>query len=160
MTQEVDSIIPKSLTDAVKDTFSIQAGTPVEIVKVYMAEPQSLKDISIISAIGLKSSKYSGILALCFPSKPFLGILSKMLGESYSEITTENSDAAGEWMNIVYASARVKINQAGNDFSPALPTVTRGSNVQISHGSTVKIIRVDCQCEFGIFHMELSLKVG
>ena len=158
MAGEIDAIIPRSLTNSLKETFSIQASTPIEITKLSVVEPHTLQDVDLIAAIGLTSSAFTGTLALCFPGKPFLAVISRMLGEDYTEITIENSDAIGELLNIVYASARVKMNQGGHDFSPAIPTVIRGSHIQISHGNAAKIIRVECKCEFGPFYLEVSLR--
>ena len=160
MAGEIDSIIPRSLIDSLKETFSIQASTPIEIIKVSVVEPQSLHEVDLIAAIGLKSSVLYGTLALCLPAVPFLAILNRMLGENYTEITPENSDAIGELLNITYGAARVKINQSGHDFSPAIPTVTCGTKIQISHGSAAKIIRIDCKCEFGLLYVEVSLREG
>jgi CheY-specific phosphatase CheX len=155
----LDPIIPKSLIESLKETFSIQASTTIEILKVCAVEPVHSSSADLIAAIGMKSSTVSGTLAICFPKSSFLGMVNKMLGEGFSEITVENSDAAGEFLNIIYASARVKMNQAGHDFAPAIPTVTRGSDVKISHGGVPKIVKVDCRCEHGEFHLEVSLRM-
>lgn len=158
MAGEIDSIIPRSLTESLKDTFSIQASCPIEITKVSIVEPHSLVSVNLISAIGLKSTSFEGTLALCFPKDPFLGVINHMLGESHTDVTQENSDAIGELLNIVYGSARVKMNMAGHDFMPAIPTIIRGDDIQISHGQSAKIIRIDCKCEHGVFFVEVSLR--
>lgn len=153
-----DSIIPKSLMDSLKDAFAVQASTTVKLLQVTAVDPQSLPNVDIISAIGIRSSSIAGTLAICFPAPTFLGVLNKMLGENYAEITQENADAAGELMNIIYASARVKINQSGHDFAPAIPTTTRGAALQISHSGSKKVIRVDCSCDYGPFYLEIGVR--
>lgn len=154
----LDPAIPKTLMDSMKEAFLVQASTNVEIVKASAIDSHQGQGAALIAAIGIKSSALNGTLAICFPKECFLGIVNKMLGEKYTDIDKDNVDAAGEMLNIIYASARVKINQLGHDFAPAIPTVTRGSSIQISHGSAPKIVRVDCKCEYGSFHLEVSLR--
>ena len=157
-TPKIDPIIPKSLVDAVKEVITIQANVPVRIKNVAALPPNELPGIDIVSSIGIKEVGLGGTLALCFPKTTFLAIVGKMLGESYTEISNENADAAGELLNIIYANARVKINLAGHAFIPAIPTVIYGEKVKISHGDVSLIVRVDCETDCGSFHLEVSLK--
>ena len=156
-TPVLESVIPKCLMEALREAFSIQASTQVEIKSVKVAEPDSISNADLISAIGLRSSTASGTLAIGFPTTTFLGVVNKMLGENYQTITAENSDASSELLNITFASARVKINGMGYDFQPAIPTTTRGEHVTVSHGGN-KVVRVECSCEFGPFFLEVSLR--
>lgn len=154
----IDPLIPRSLMEALKDAFQVQASTPIEILSATALAPSARTGIEIASAIGLKSTNYTGTLALCFPEKTFLGVINRMLGESYSEINKDNSDAAGEMLNIIFGSARVKMNAGSHDFLPAIPTVARGVEISISHGNSPMIIKIECKCEFGTFHLEISLR--
>ncbi len=154
----IDPIIPKSLVDSIKDAFGIQASCPIEIKSVTAVPPSVVNGIDIISIIGVQSAKLRGTFALCFPKVAFLGIVNKMLGETFPEINNDNADAAGELLNITYAGARVKINQAGHDFQPAIPSVVRGNDIIVAHGEVPLIVRVNCQSEFGPFHAEISLR--
>lgn len=152
------SSVPMTLVDALKETFAIQAQSPVEILKVTVVDNSALSDSDIVAAIGLHSSEAAGTAAICFPDGTFLGVVNRMLGENYSKVDAENVDAAGELMNIIYASARVRINQAGHDFTPAIPTVTRGTGVRISHGGATKVAVVECRCDHGPFRLEVSMR--
>lgn len=156
----LDPIIPKSLIESIQDTFTVQANTPIEILQVKAMDvaDSSNENSDLIAAIGMNSGKISGTVAICFPKTTFLGVVNRMLGENYTEITNENSDAASEILNILYGGARVKINKAGHDFTPAIPTVTRGKSLRIAHGDSKKVVRIDCRCEFGTLHVEVSLR--
>lgn len=154
----IDPIIPKSLVDSVKECFGIQASTPVEIVNIQLASSSEISGSDLAATIGLDSPRFTGTLAICFPTASFLGIVNRMLGEKYDSISPENADAAGELLNILYAGARVKINQAGHEFAPAIPTIVRGNEIRISHPSAQKVVCLQCKCEFGHFHVEISLK--
>lgn len=153
-----ETIVPTALFDSLRETLKIQANTPVEILQVASSERSDLNDVDIIAAIGMNSTAFGGTVAICFPKDTFLKIINQMLGESYTEISPENADAAGEFLNIIYASARVKINEAGNDFVPALPTTTRGPHIQLSHGGGNKIVRATCSTAHGLFYFELSFR--
>ena len=154
----IDPIIPKSLVDAIKDTFSIQASTTVEIKAVSVVPPGGINGVDVVSVIGLNSPTLEGTRALCFPKATFLGVMNKMLAENYTEITVENADGAGELLNITYGGARVKINEAGHSFMPAIPTVAIGDKIQIVHKNTQKIVRIECNCGFGPFFSQVSLR--
>ena len=158
MSQSLDPIIPKSLMEAILSSFQVQATTAVELLGATAIAPGRDPHIDIAATIGIRSSGYSGILALCFPQATFLGVINKMLAEQYQAINEENSDAAGELLNIIYGSARVKFNDGGHDFSPAIPTVVFGNDINISHGSTPLVVRINCRCEFGPFSLEISLR--
>ena len=158
-TNDIDPLIPMTLVGAVKETFSVQASTPLKVLGAEAIEPTPISGIDIVSAIGLRSSDFQGVLALCFPKGTFLGVVNRMLGETYSEINRENADAAGELLNIIYASARVKLNEGGYDFLPNIPTIARGTEINISHGASSKIVRIKCQCEPGLLFLEVSLRL-
>lgn len=154
----IDPLIPTTLVDALKQAFSVQISTPVEIKGAKAIPPTRISGIDLTAVIGIRSSALTGSIALCFPSRTFLGVVNQMLGEKYEKIDRENQDAAGELLNILYGSARVKLNQAGYDFAPAIPTVVLGSEIQISHGNSPLMIKIDCECSYGPFHLEVSLR--
>lgn len=159
MTDKVlDPLVPKTLITSLKEAFSIQASTPIEIIGAKAVTPSRLPGIDIASVMGIRSTKLEGSLALCFPVVTFLGIVNHMLGEKYTEVTPENADAAGELLNILYAQARVKLNEAGYDFTPALPTVVRGEQIEVSHGALGMIVRIECKCQFGSLYLEVGLR--
>lgn len=155
---DFDPAIVAPLLEAIKKAFSVQASTNIKILSfkpIHMVEPMNLE---IASMMGLLSKKVNGTLAVLFPGPTFLGLINKMLGESYTEINDENADAAGEFLNIIYGIARPIINDAGHDFAPAIPSVVRGKTIQISHAAGYLVGAITCQSEFGDFRLELSLK--
>lgn len=144
--------------EALRDTFEVQASTVLTIRKVETLRPGPIENIEILASIGMKSSALSGLLAVYFPASTFLGVLNKMVGESYKEVSDEGADAAGELLNIAYARGRSKLNELGADFLPAIPTVIRGTRVVILHGGAPFVARVTADSEFGLVYMEVSLK--
>ena len=154
-----ENIIPASLQKSIESTFSIQLSTPAKILSVEAAEDTGKSSsIDCMSVLGLKSTEYQGALALGFPQKTFLPLVEKMIGEKYQEISKTNADACSEILNIIYASARVSINQAGYDFDPAIPTTLLGKELNLAMGAQSKYLRFSCECEYGPFLVALSLR--
>lgn len=153
-----DREILKWILEAVQKSFAIQANVKVEMKSVSMDRTNDKKQIDIVSMIGISSSKYNGVIAICFPKDSFLKMVSRMLGEEFKDLTADIADAAGEMLNITYASARNNINGAGHDFTPAIPTVVRGQDIKITHPPTAAIATVEYGSEAGPFFMEFSMK--
>jgi chemotaxis protein CheX len=154
----LEPLIPRTLVETLKNTFAIQASTEITIKSLAAVPPSPLAGCDLVSIIGMKSSTLSGLAALVFPAATFLGVVNRMLGENYTEINQENSDAAGEILNIIYGSARVKINDGGHDFTPAIPTVVKGTDVGVAHGDVPLVVRIACDSDLGPFFMEISLR--
>lgn len=149
--------IVQPLAEAVTKTFSIQFSTPVEILSIDHSETQTL-EFEIAAIMSISSSTYTGIVALCFPQSTFLALVERMLLKKYTTIDSNNADAAGEMLNIIYGVARLRINRDGFDFFPAIPSVVRGKSLIISHISGSPCIVVSCKSESGPFALEISLK--
>lgn len=151
--------IPSCLQKAIVSTFEVQLGMKVKVDLSLTVQNLKTNATDCMSNIALKSSGLVGSLSLGFPTKTFLQLVEKMLGETYSEITPENSDASGELLNIIYASARKNINEGGFDFEPALPTTVIGKELLLSRSNlTGKVLYFDCVSEVGPFGVTLSLK--
>ena len=156
----MNKMILECILEAVRKAFSIQASTQVQITAVKPGKAETRPRSDIAAILGMSGSAMSGSIALCMPSATFLGIVNRMLGENYAQITQENSDAAGELLNIVYGLARNQINLKGFDFAPAIPTVVRGEKLELSGpgqgGGLIAEIR--CETDLGPFHVEVTLK--
>ena len=150
-------IIPKAIADSVVNTFKVQFQTPSEIVSVVTEPPSPLGNKSLMATLGLKSSDFGGSLALWFPETTFLPIVNHMMGENDTCITKDNADAAGEILNIIYTTAKTKINETGFDFQPSIPTVVIGTNLQLGQGSATKIMKLNCKCSHGEFYVIILL---
>lgn len=161
MNKPNEAQIPLSLEQAVKDTFQIQIGLPVKTTATSMsaAETQNATALlDIVSIMGIKCSTFTGSLTIGFPKETFLKIIEVMLGETHKDISPQNADACSELLNIIYASARVKINEAGFDFQPAIPTTITGKEISLPIGQHSTFIKLLCETEKGSFLFAFSLK--
>lgn len=153
--------IPQALEQAVVTTFQVQLKAAVKTsAKIASVDALRSQKIDCLTTMSLESSKYVGSLVLAFSKETLLKIIETMLGEAYPELTPENSDAAGELLNIIYSSARKSINEAGFDFGMALPATVIGGNLSLTKSHFVgTALLFDCVSDLGAFLLGLSLKV-
>jgi CheY-specific phosphatase CheX len=152
--------IPQTLEQAVVKTFEVQlkAGLKTTAMAASVETLRSQK-IDCLTTMSLESSKYVGSLVLAFSKETLLKIIERMLGETYPELTPENSDAAGELLNIIYSSARKGINEAGFDFGMALPATVIGGNLSLTKSHFVgTALLFECVSDLGPFLLGLSLR--
>lgn len=152
--------IPPCVSSAISMTFDVQFSMAAK-VKAMSMNIESIKGIEIdcLSTLSLESSKYLGTLAVGFPKHTLLKLLESMFGETFEDLTPENSDASGEILNIIYGSGRKLINEAGFDFKPALPTTVLGTGLALAKSHlTGTALFYDCLSDAGPFLVILSLK--
>lgn len=153
--------IPKEIEKGIVDTLSIQLSMKAGIARRGMSREQLLtKNFDCMSSVSLNSTKYLGTLSIGFPETTLLLMNEKLTGEKLTGLCTECGDASGEILNIIYASARKRINESGFDFLPALPTtvIGKGLNPAGSNPSDI-VLYYECESEVGPFLVILSLRV-
>lgn len=116
--------------------------------------------LAIAGVIGIASPTFRGSIAIAFPEKTFLGVIGKMLGETYTEITQDLEDGAGELLNIIYGHAKKVLNEQGHSIDKALPTVVRGDKINIRHMSKSMAIVLPFETEMGLFVIEVGADQG
>jgi chemotaxis protein CheX len=128
-----------------------------------VAQKPQLKDATakgttydIAGVIGLTSETFCGSIAICFPEKVFLGAMSNMLGEDCKAITKDLEDGAGELLNIIFGHAKRILNEKGYSLAKAIPTVIRGSALEIKHLTPSKTIILPFETKFGQFTIEIG----
>lgn len=125
------------------------------ILKENLVDPQSC---DIAGVIGITSREFTGSIAICFPKKVFLGAMSQMLGESYTEISKDLEDGAGELLNIIFGYAKKILNERSFAIEKAIPTVVRGTSLEIKHLSNSKTLVVPFETTFGLFYIEIGIE--
>lgn len=119
--------------------------------------PTELLQLEIAGLVGITSEKFKGSISIGFPEKTFLGVMSKMLGETYTELTAEMEDGAGELMNIVFGAAKTALNEKGYGLAKALPSVVRGEGLRVRHLSTGPVIVMPFDTSVGKFQIEICM---
>ncbi len=124
----------------------------VEASKESVSFSPNAGDFKISGVIPLSSQNFYGSMAISFEEGTFLGVVSRMLGEEYSEITDELKDAASEICNQVFGFAKSKLNEKGHTLQMAIPQVVMGS--PIPHGVRGQYITVKFKTDLGSFYIE------
>jgi len=161
MTKPNQAIIPVSIEKAIIDTFKVQMSVDVKVTVATTSPAEAEKEASlldVVSIMGVSCTGFTGSMALGFPESTFLKVLESMIGEKHAGINAQNADACSELLNIIYASARVKINEAGFDFQPAIPATVCGEKISLPLGSSTSYMKFSCEASQGGFLLAFSLK--
>jgi CheY-specific phosphatase CheX len=154
-----NSVIVAALQSGLQDALKIQASTVVKVDRLEGATFAIPGNVEVAAVLGLTSSRLTGSVSLLFPKATLLAILNRMLGESATELSAEMADAAAEILNIVFGVAKVKLNQGGHDFSPAIPNVIRGKEINLSAQPGTATIVLHCSIDSGeALYFQISLK--
>lgn len=92
------------------------------------ADKKASGDIS--GVIGLTGDK-KGVIVLSFSAQAACKIVGSMLGEEYTELNPDISDAVGELTNMISGDARRRLAELGYTFEAGLPTIISGKGHQI-----------------------------
>ena len=114
-----------------------------------------LGDIS--GVIGLMSDAFSGSVVISFPAATFLKVMSRMLGEEFTEITKDIEDGAGELTNIIFGQAKIGLNEKGYGIKTAIPSVITGAGHSVSQTSNGPRVIIPFETDVGPFFVEICL---
>ncbi len=116
-------------------------------------EPLPTHDVSGI--IGL-SGGAQGSIAISFPKRLALQLVSKMLGMEVKVMGSDVTDGIGEIANIIAGNAKQHLN--GLDLSISLPNVVVGKDHVLATQKSIPTLVVPFASDMGEFTMEVSLK--
>lgn len=111
----------------------------------------------VTGIIGLASEKYSGNMILSFDEGAILGIVSGMLGETFTEVNQDVVDAVGELTNMISGGAKAVLSQEGYVFNMATPAMIVGKDIEISQLTSSPIVAVPFTTSSGSFVVEAGL---
>ncbi len=142
--------------DAALKTMEIQCSLQATAGKPFIKGRMAQERIDIAAVIALTSPVFSGSMAICFPKTVFLGLMTRMLGEPYSEITPEVEDGASEILNITFGQAKVILNEKGYGLEKAIPTIVVGENIAVKHMTRTATIVLPFESDLGRFYIEIA----
>lgn len=154
----MDALFFKPIIDGTLNTLKVQCSVQGRPAQPFIKSGKPKFNCEIAAIVGLTSSKLSGSMALCFAKPTFLSLMSKMLGESFTEITNEVEDGASELLNMIFGHAKRILNDSGHDIQKAIPSIIRGQNLEARHLTTRPIIVLPFLTEFGEFHIEIGVE--
>ncbi|MDD5170334.1 MAG: chemotaxis protein CheX [Syntrophales bacterium] len=116
----------------------------------------SMAQGDVSAVIGMTGS-VQGSLAISFSGSCILKIVSNMLGEELTDITSDIKDAVGEITNMVSGVARQKLEANGYSVAAAIPTVVSGINHRIIHVLGGPSIIIPFETDSGPFVIDICI---
>ena len=139
------------------NVLKVQAQVDATPGKIFQKDASDKFHGDISGVIGLISEAFTGSVVISFPKATFLAIMSKMLGENYTEITKEIEDGAGEFTNIIFGQAKVTLNERGYGIKTAIPSVISGKDHTVTHIAQGPRVVVPFQTPVGEFFIEICI---
>ncbi|MBY0515776.1 MAG: chemotaxis protein CheX [Bacteriovoracaceae bacterium] len=143
--------------DATLHVLKVQSQVDAVAGKIFIKNPATKGSGDISGVIGVVSETFNGCVVISFPEKTFLNIISKMLGESYQELTQDIIDGAGEITNMIFGQAKAVLNDKGYGIQMAIPTVISGKDHTIQSMSKGTVISVPFSSNVGGFFVEICI---
>lgn len=124
-------------------------------VQIKKATDMIYGDVS--GVIGIVSDSFHGSVVITFPEATFLKIVSSMLGETFTEISKDILDGAGELTNMIFGQAKIVLNDKGYGIQTAIPSVITGKNHSLSAQTKGPVVVVPFESQAGDFFVEICL---
>ncbi len=122
----LDKRFINAFVEGVVKTVSLTAQTSVTTEKASIEASFQGKG-EVAGMVGMVFGDMKGTMSISFPKEAIFHIMENMLGEKYTEITNDVTDAVGEMTNQIYGTAKTTLNQMGYGFEMAIPSVIKGS---------------------------------
>lgn len=151
-----DSNFIRPIVEGAVHTLEIQCSVAAKVQPPHVKGSKVEANADIAAIIGLTSRTFTGTIAVTFPRETFLGIMNKMLGENFSEITSDLEDGVSELLNIIFGQAKKVLNEEGHGVEMAIPTIIRGTNVKVRHLTEKMAVVLPFESEVGPFTMEIA----
>jgi chemotaxis protein CheX len=139
------------------EVISSQTQSVVRPGAPYLKDSKESFGGDISGVIGLVSDHFNGTVVISFPEATYCKIMSKMLGEEFTELTPDIHDGAAEFTNMIFGRAKVILNEKGYGIKMAIPTVISGKNHSIQSKSTGPRVAIPYDSDFGKFAVEISI---
>ena len=152
---DIDFINP--FLDAALQVLKVQFQTEAKAGKVYVKKADDKFSGDISGVIGLVSATFNGSVVISFPEATFLKLMSRMLGENFTELTQDITDGAGELTNMIFGQAKIVLNEKGYGINTALPSVITGKGHSVSSLTNGPIVVVPFETDIGPFFIEICI---
>lgn len=142
--------------NATVNVLSTMAMVKPEPGKPYLKQDKkSIGDISGI--IGLTGTS-RGAIVISFTTEAVCKIVGSMLGETYTEINNDISDAVGELTNMISGDARRRLAELGAVFEAGIPTIISGKGHEVESITKGPVIAIPFTVDGHTFVVEASFE--
>lgn len=153
----LDTDFVNPFLDATLHVLKVQASVTAEAQKITIKKPDQPFTGDISGIIGIVSETFNGSVVISFPEQTFLKVMSSMIGETYTEITKEITDGAGEITNMIFGQAKIVLNDKGYGIKTAIPSVVSGKNHSMQALTNGPVVVVPFNSSAGPFFIEICL---
>jgi len=116
-------ILNSLVSSSIKEVFQIQLSLAVTYSATQAQVDNSTEFYG--ASIEFGSESIQGKIRILFPEKTIFELFTAMVGGDSNSCNEDRLMAAGEILNIIYASTRVKLNDLGWGLSPAIPVLLK-----------------------------------
>jgi chemotaxis protein CheX len=138
---------------AVREVFSTMLGGTISVATPHRKNtPSPSYDVSAIIGI---SGQVVGSMVLCFDLETAGKVVNALSGTNIPPDHPDFPDAVGEITNMIAGSAKKNF---GASASISVPSVVVGGGHRLAKLHDLPCIVLPCNCEFGRFAIEISVK--
>jgi chemotaxis protein CheX len=98
-----------------------------------------------------------GTLSISFERKTIFDIVSRMFGESLSELNDDIKDAVGELLNMVAGRINTKLSGKGQTVTAKLLKVLTGSQHVLPHDTEHPVISIPVGTDSGVITLQVCV---
>lgn len=130
----------------------------IEVVAETPSIKKDNKTWGVVSGlVGLAGEQLSGNMVLSFDEPSIVAIVNAMIGESFSSLNEQVTDAVGELTNMISGTAKRELSERGFQFEMAIPVTIVGQHVEIVQLAQAPIVSIPFKTSMGQFVVEASL---
>ncbi len=155
---KLDAAFLDTFAQATLETLRVQCSFTAKSGKAFRKGTGADLPTAVAGIIGITATGFNGSIAIGFPMKTYLSIMSGMLGETYTTLTKDLEDGAGELINIIFGCAKKALNDKGFNISRAIPSVIHGQNLSVLQLAKLPVIVIPFESEGGAFQIEVVLE--
>ncbi len=142
--------------EATLNTLETSASTRAEREKPYVR--RSLSSTGPVTGVLKMSGDLNAIVTITFSKQGILSIVSRLFGETMSELNDEIKDAVGEISNMISGQAANTLVQGGGKYKVGLDGVIMGEEHRIPHIGPFPPVAMPFKTEDGEFTLEISFE--
>ena len=142
--------------------FSKQFSIELNCGEIYLKHQHDAKDnenCALTAKINLTSKNCEGAVVVLFTEDVFIKLISQALGEDFEEIDEELQDGACEILNMIFGSARTKLNTEGDAYAVMdIPTIIDQNEIGDEPLTPLPAIMIPFKTDFGDFTIQIGFK--
>ncbi|EQC48849.1 chemotaxis phosphatase CheX [Bacteriovorax sp. BSW11_IV] len=147
----VDTEFMRYFIEAAIDTFKQWTDGDVTSSRPFIFNQIRKLNIGIRGKLSIESPFFTGTFYISFPLDTYKNIYENMTGLVFDELTSENSDLASEFVNIVFGAAKVGLNQHGYKLPMLIPKYEKN----ISIDSQFDVIVIPLTTKLGPVYLKI-----